>query len=79
MERNGCRYSVSVETDGDGLIEYFQIVDILSNEFFFEADYQIHALTESKIWEIVDEINGVEETAEPKAAAKNSSVAAGIE
>ena len=70
VERNGRRYSVSVETDRDGMIEYFSLIDILTEEISFEADYQIDSLTEAQIWEILDEIYGVEETAELEAAAK---------
>lgn len=70
VERNGRRYSVSVDTDRDGMIEYFQLFDILTDDLFFEADYQIISLTEAEIWQIVDELNGVEETAELEAAAK---------
>lgn len=71
VERNGRRYSVSVETDRDGMIEYFHLIDILTEEMFFEADYQISSLTEAQIWEILDEIYGVEESAELEAAAKS--------
>lgn len=55
VERDGRRYSVSVDTDRDGMIEYFHLIDILTEEMFFEADYQISSLTEAQIWEIVAE------------------------
>lgn len=70
VERNGRRYSVSVETDREGMIEYFNLIDILTDEIAFEADYQIDSLTEAQIWEILDEIYGVEESAELEAAAE---------
>lgn len=71
VERSGRRYSVSVETDREGMIEYFNLIDILTDEIAFEADYQIDSLTEAQIWGILDEIYGVEESAELEAAAKD--------
>ena len=37
------------------MIEYFHLIDILTEEVFFEADYRVASLTEDQIWEIVDE------------------------
>ena len=71
VERSGRRYSVSVDTDREGVIEYFQLFDILSDDLFFEADYQIDSLTEAQIWEIVDELNGVEESSSLEESAKS--------
>lgn len=66
VERNGRRYSVSVDTDRDGMIEYFHLIDILTEEIFFEADYQIDSLTEDQIWEIIAEYEDPEEDCYPE-------------
>ena len=62
VEREGRRYNVFVTADREGMIEYFHLIDTITEELFFEADYEIDALTEEQIWTIVDDFEGSEET-----------------